>query len=106
MHGKRVGMFILGVALTGSAIVHAESLRCGKWVVNESATLDELTKKCGQPQDRNVQTEDNYAINPNGARVKTGAQTVKERWIYRPTPGALPMAVLIVDGKIVSISRA
>lgn len=105
MRGKRVRMFVLGVALSGSAVVHAESLRCGKWIVNESATLDELMKKCGQPQDRKVDKEDNYAINPNGARVKTGAQTVRERWVYRPTPGALPMAVLIVDGKIVEISR-
>lgn len=104
MRGKLVAMFIL--ALASSAAVHADSLRCGNKLVSESATLDELIKKCGQPQDRNVEKEDVYAINPKGARVKTGAQTVRERWIYRPTPGALPMAVQIVDGKIVSIARA
>jgi hypothetical protein len=104
MRGKLVAMFIFGLA--SSAAVHADSLRCGNKLVSESATPDELIKKCGQPQARNVEKEDVYAINPNGARVKTGAQTVKERWIYRPTPGALPMAVQIVDGKIVSIERA
>jgi hypothetical protein len=104
MRGKLVAMFIF--ALASSAAAHADSLRCGNKIVSESATLDELVKKCGQPQDRNVEKEDVFAINPNGARVKTGAQTVKERWIYRPTPGALPMAVQIVDGKIVSIARA
>jgi hypothetical protein len=104
MGGKLAATLIL--ALTSSA-VHADSLRCGNKLVSESATLDELITKCGQPQSRNVETEDVYANNPNNrARVKTGAQTVKERWIYRPTPGALPMAVQIVDGKIVSITRA
>jgi hypothetical protein len=38
--------------------------------------------------------------------VKTGLQTVKERWIYQPSSRALPMAVQIVDGKIISITRA
>ena len=106
MRGKLVGAFLAGMALSGSAVVQADSMRCGSKIVNESATLSELVTKCGQPQDRKVDKEDHYAINPNGARVKTGGQTVKERWIYRRTPGALPMAVLIVDGKIVEITRA
>jgi hypothetical protein len=104
MGGKLLATFVL--ALASSAVVHADSMRCGNKIVSESATLDELVTKCGQPQSRDVEKEDVYALNPNGARVKTGGQTVKERWIYRPTPGALPMAVQIVDGKIVSISRA
>jgi hypothetical protein len=103
MWGKVAGMLL---ALSSSALVQADSMRCGNKLVNESVTLAELIQKCGQPQDRKIKKEDQYAINPNGARVKTGLQTVKERWIYQPSPGALPMAVLIVDGKIVSISRA
>jgi hypothetical protein len=99
-------MFLVGVALLGSPVVQADSLRCGSRIVSESATLDELIQKCGHPKDRKIDKEDNYAINPNGARVKTGAQTVKERWIYQASPQALPMAVQIVDGKIISISRA
>jgi len=105
MYRKLVGTILLGAALSSPA-VQADSMRCGKWIVNESATLNELTTKCGQPKSRTVDTEDQYAINPNGARVKTGVQTVKERWIYQPSPGALPMAVQIVDGKIVAIFRA
>lgn len=104
MRGKLVTALVL--SLTASAVVHADSMRCGNRIVSESATLDELVKKCGQPKDRKVQKEDQYAINPNGVRVKTGGQTVKERWIYQPTPGTLPMAVEIVDGKIISITRA
>lgn len=105
MRHKLVGTFVLGAVLS-STTVQADSMRCGKWVVSESVTLDELVKKCGQPQSRDIKKEDQYAINPNGARVKTGGQTVRERWIYRPSPGALPMAVLILDGKIVEMTRA
>jgi hypothetical protein len=104
MSRKLVGTFILG-ALLSSPAVHADSMRCGKWIVNESATLNELVTKCGQPKSHSVEKEDQYAINPNGARVKTGVQTTRERWIYQPTPGALPMAVQIVDGRIVAIAR-
>lgn len=103
MRAKLVGVIVLAAF---SSAVHADSMRCGKWIVSESVTVDELVKKCGQPQSRDISKEDNYAINPNGARVKTGGQTVKERWIYRPSSNALPMAVQIVDGKIIAISRA
>ena len=104
MRGRLVGT-VLALAL-GCSAVHADSMRCGKWIVNESVTLDELVSKCGQPQTRSVTKEDQYSLNPNGARVKTGLQTVKELWIYRPSNRALPMAVQIVDGKIVSVTRA
>lgn len=109
MPGRIVGKLVLGAALSSVALssaVHADSMRCGKWIVNESASLDELLKKCGQPQSRDVNKEDQYATTPNGARVKTGVQTVKERWVYRPSSSALPMEVLILDGRIVEIKRA
>ena len=84
---------LLVVALSCGAVAQADTLRCGNKLVSESATLNELIQKCGQPQDRQVSKEDNFAINPNGARVKTGTQTVRERWIYQPSSRALPMAV-------------
>lgn len=95
------------MALAGTAgVASADSMRCGKWVVNESVTLDELVSKCGQPRSREVTKDDVYATNSNGRRVKTGQVTVKERWIYQPSSSTLPMAVSIVDGKIVSLTRA
>lgn len=103
MNGRFAAALVLALVSGG---VYADSMRCGSKIVNESVSVDELLARCGQPQSRKTETEDVYAINPNGARVKTGGQTIKERWIYKPTPGALPMAVEIVDGKIVSIARA
>lgn len=87
-------------------IAHADSMRCGKWVVSEAVTVDELLNKCGQPRSRDVTKEDVYMTNANGRRVKSDTVTVTERWIYQATPGTLPMAVVIVDGKIVSLTRA
>lgn len=81
-------------------------MRCGKWVVSDSVTVDELLNKCGQPQSRDVTKDDAYLTNVNGRRVKTGKVTVTERWIYRNSTRSLPMVVIIVDGKIASLTRA
>jgi len=98
---------IVLIAIAGvSATAQADSLRCGKWVVDESATVAQLQQKCGEPKSRDITKDDAYFTNPAGARVKTGNQTVTERWIYQPSSRALPMAVLIVDGKITRITRA
>ena len=93
-------------ALAAPEVAGADSMRCGKWVVSESVTLDELIGKCGQPKSRDVSKDDVYMTNVNGRRVKTGDVTVTERWIYQASPSALPMAVLVVDGKIISLTRA
>lgn len=87
-------------------VASADSMRCGKWVVSESVTVGELLSKCGEPQSRDITTDDVYITNANGMRVKTGRQTVTERWIYRNSSRSLPMAVVIMDGKIVSLTRA
>jgi hypothetical protein len=94
------------MALVAPVAASADSMRCGKWVITESVTVDELLSKCGEPQSRDVTKDEVYRTNVNGARVKTGQQTVTERWIYRNSSRSLPMAVVIVDGKIVSLTRA
>lgn len=93
-------------ALAAPDVAGADSMRCGKWVVSESSTVDELISKCGQPKSLEVTKDDVYMTNVNGMRVKTGDTTVTERWIYQPSPRALPMSVLVVDGKVVSLMRA
>jgi Protein of unknown function (DUF2845) len=83
----------------------AESMRCGKWIVNESMTTDEILQKCGEPQNKEVTKSDVYAKNPAGYSTKRGEQVV-ERWYYKPSSGSLTMTVKIMDGKVVSIERA
>lgn len=93
-------------ALAAPVVASADSMRCGKWVVSDSATVAELLNKCGEPQSREVTEDDVYMTGVNGRRVKTGNQTVTERWIYRASSRSLPMVVVIVDGKIMSLTRA
>jgi hypothetical protein len=103
---SRTRLILISAALLISGSAVADSMRCGKYIVNESATVDELLKKCGEPQSRDVSKEEQFAVNPSGARYKTGGFTIRERWIYKPSPGTLAMAVSIVDGKVTSLARA
>ncbi|GFE81710.1 hypothetical protein GCM10011487_37100 [Steroidobacter agaridevorans] len=103
---NRVTGLVCVTALAAPVAASADSMRCGKWVVSESVTVGELLSKCGEPQSRNVTKDDVYMTTVNGTRVKTERQTVTERWIYRNSSRSLPMLVVIVDGKIVSLTRA
>lgn len=90
----------LGLASAASA----ESMRCGKWVVNETSSAAEILEKCGEPQKKDISHEDVYARNTLGDTYKTGVK-VTERWRYQSSNRVLPMLVTIVDGKVVSIER-
>jgi hypothetical protein len=83
----------------------ADSMRCGKWIVNETMTTDEILQKCGEPQQKDVSKEDVFAKNPAGYTTRRGEQ-VTERWYYKPSSGSLTMLVKVIDGKVVSIERA
>ena len=102
-------MRVPGVVLCALSILpltaSAESMRCGKWIVNESMTTDEILQKCGEPQKKDVTRSDVFAKNPAGYSTKRGEQVI-ERWSYKPSAGSLTMMVKIIDGKVVSIERA
>jgi hypothetical protein len=83
----------------------ADSMRCGKWIVNETMTTNEILQKCGEPQKKDVSKEDVYSRNQAGYSTKRGEQ-VTERWYYKPSSGSLTMLVKVLDGKVVSIERA
>jgi hypothetical protein len=82
----------------------ADSMRCGKWVVNETSSPTEILEKCGEPQKKDVSHEDVYAQNALGNTNKVGVK-VTERWRYQASNRTLPMLVTIVDGKVISIER-
>lgn len=103
---NRVASLVCVMALAAPVAASADSMRCGKWVVSESVTVGELLSKCGEPKSRDVTKDDVYLTTVNGTRVKTERQTVTERWIYQSSSRSLPMLVVIVDGKIVSLTRA
>ena len=67
----------------------AESMRCGKWVVNETSSTAEILQKCGEPQQKEVKKEDVYARKTLGHSNKVG-ETVIERWHYKRSPARCP----------------
>src|SRR5688572_12511801 len=82
----------------------ADSMRCGKWVVNEQAPPAEILHKCGEPQRKERREEDVYSRNAAGFTNKQGV-TVIELWYYKRSTQALEMAVKVIDGTVVSIER-
>lgn len=99
----RVLVFLL--VLGQLPVASADSMRCGQSIVNEENTPSEVLNKCGEPQHKDVSTQDIIVRNPAGYTRKTGVQ-VTERWYYQRSSQALPMLVTIVDGKVKSIERA
>jgi hypothetical protein len=101
----RRNKLLLVTLLITPALSSADSMRCGKWVVNEQSSVAEIAEKCGEPQEKEITEQDVLAKNNAGYPVKLGVQ-VTERWYYKPTPGKLTMLVTVVDGKVKSIARA
>ena len=99
----RAYTFAALVCLVLPFAARAESMRCGKWVVNETASTAEILEKCGEPQQKDVSKDDVFARNQYGYH-KAGVK-VTERWRYQASNRSLPMLVTIVDGKVVSIER-
>lgn len=103
-HQMRASAILAFVSLTLPLAAAAESMRCGKWVVSETASTAEILEKCGAPQKKDVSHEDVYARNTLGNTNKVGVK-VTERWRYQASDRVLPMLVTIVDGKVISIER-
>jgi hypothetical protein len=89
----------LVAAYVGSA--QGETVRCGSALVDESTTVEELLRKCGQPTSKRQEEQDVRAKSGTGTR-KVGT-TIVEYWTYDRGTQAAPMVVTIVDGKISSL---
>ena len=82
-----------------------ETIRCGSWVVDSSASVEELVRKCGEPSSKETLVQDVRARNADGTTRVVGT-TVTEFWTYDRGTRALTIVVTIVDGKIRSIEHA
>ena len=106
MKMQPAALVLSAAVMIGWTSARAETMRCGQSLVNEETSVAELLQKCGEPQEKSSTTEDVLAINAAGRAYKTGETVTRERWIYRRSPGALPMAVTIENGVIRRIERA
>ena len=76
-----------------------EPMRCGSSYISSANSVEELLAKCGEPDSREVRTEDVRTAGYNGAARKIGTTTI-ETWVYQRSSQAAPRVVTIVDGKI------
>jgi hypothetical protein len=85
--------------------VHGESIRCGSSVVDESVTVEELVRKCGEPASKRSEEQDVRVRTPNDLNSNTRkiGTTVTEYWTYDRGDQAPPVLVTIRDGKVRSI---
>lgn len=101
---RRTMMVLAAVLATGTAQA-GETIRCGRWVVDETATVEELVQKCGEPAAKRLVEEDILVKNPDNTRRTVGT-TVTEYWTYDRGTRSFQIVVTIVDGRIRSIERA
>lgn len=93
------------VALLLPFTATAETFRCGKWIIDQESTREELLQKCGAPTTRESRVEDVRAPNVyTGGNNKIG-ETVIETWTYDLGAGKSPMVVTLVDGQVKKIER-
>lgn len=98
-------MIAVAAVLAASTAQAGETIRCGRWVVDETATVDELVQKCGEPASKRVVEDDIRVKNPDNTRRTVGT-TVTEYWTYDRGSRSFQILVTIVDGRIRSIERA
>jgi hypothetical protein len=100
----KLRILAIAMVLAASAAPASETMRCGKWVIDDETTLEELIAKCGAPASKAVTEADVYAHGPKG-RIAVG-KSVTERWTYDRGSRSFRMVVTIVDGKLKSIDKA
>ena len=93
-------------ALAACSAQASETMRCGKWLVDAQASREELSAKCGEPDRKEIKTEEVRRHNKFGTGSQVVGTTNVERWIYHRGSRSFEMIVTIVDGKIKSIDKA
>jgi hypothetical protein len=93
------------VVVTIATPVHGETIRCGSSVVNESVTVEELVRKCGEPTSKRSEEQDVRVRTPNdlNSNTKKIGTTITEYWTYDRGDQAPGVLVTIRDGKVRSI---
>ncbi len=94
---------ITATVVFGSAEA-GETMRCGRFLVDESASVAELLEKCGEPTSKRSEEADVRALGPTGAMIKVGT-AITEYWTYDRGRQAAPIIVKLVQGKIDSMER-
>ena len=96
---------VLAIAALLPLAASAETFRCGRWIIDQQTSREELLQKCGSPISRESRVEDVRAPNVyTGGNTKVG-ETVIETWTFDLGGGKSPMVVTLVDGQVKKIER-
>jgi hypothetical protein len=101
----RSSIYVTIATLIGST-AHADFMRCGGSLVDETTSVADLLTKCGEPKSKDTKSEDVITRNPDTGFMRKIGTKITERWIYQRSNDSLPMAVTIVDGKVTRVERA
>jgi hypothetical protein len=95
---RRPFLNIISGALLICASLHAQaSMRCQNGIISGGETIAEVTRKCGQPDNRDILQP---VVESNG-KVPFGSATIED-WVYGPTNG-MYRYLRFIDGKLASI---
>lgn len=92
----RLGLILFLIGWSMLPVARADSLRCGRKVVRNGDTPEELRQHCGAPLRRDF-VQEQFWLGGNLQQVRV------ERWHYKPGRRALGRIVLIYQGQIVGV---
>jgi len=96
-------LFIAAATFFPAMASHADdSVRCGNYIVNSDASVDELLDKCGTPTTKEITEDEVWAPTEDGGR-RTVGKTVTQVWTYDRGSRAFKIIVTIIDNKIKTI---
>lgn len=82
-----------------SSVVYADSYRCGRKIVRDGDSADDLLRVCGEPQHKE-RTRTFMTVDGHYRKVSV------QRWYYRKSERSLEHVMLIYEGRIAAIDVA
>jgi hypothetical protein len=82
---------------------HADTLRCGPYLIEQGDAAARVIEKCGEPTSKATLDEPIWSQNPNGTVYQSGT-TQSELWRYNFGPNRFPAVLKITGGVVQSIT--
>jgi Protein of unknown function (DUF2845) len=92
------GILFLFVAVAGSGVARADTLRCGSKLVAPGETATEVLAKCGKPTSVTVIKEPIRARNAQGGGTRVVGETHVEIWRYERGSREFPALLKFEEG--------
>jgi hypothetical protein len=98
----RANTFATALALSASAAVADDTLRCGNAIIDVGMVAEQVIDRCGEPKSKAVEDVPVRQRTKSGG-VNTIGTTRVERWTYDRGYGQFPALLTFEAGKLKSI---